>query len=155
MTILPYDESMKNALIQMLAAYFPEVDAGIPEQIIRGKLFQLIQDQWSRGYLHIRIGFSGREAIGFSIFQIDSPHSDWCKRPGWGFVREFYIRPEFRRAGFGRQLADHTVEALRAMGPEGLYLTAGGEAISFWSRCGWESTGGLCSNDLFILEKRS
>jgi len=154
MIVYPYNQTMKKALIEMMASYFPEVDAGIPEEIIRGKLFELIQGQHEAGIVHIFVGFSGAEAIGFSFFQIDNPKSDWCKRPGWGLIREFYIRPEFRRKGRGRQLESQTVKTLQKMGAEQLYLTADSKAIPFWVYCGWENTGELCSNDLYIFEKR-
>lgn len=155
MIVYPYDKTMKKALIQMMLSYFPEVDAGIPDEIIQGKLFDLIQSQHNTGILQILICFSETEAIGFSLFQIDDPKSDWCKRPGWGLIREFYIRPEFRRKGYGQQMENQTVKALRGVGAENLYLTADNRAIPFWIRCGWENTLTLCSNDLYIFEKRS
>ena len=87
MTIIPYNDSMKEPLLEMLSAYFPEVDADIPEEILRGKLIALIQSQHDRGILQIRLAFEAEQAVGFSIFQIDTSESDCCKRPGWGFIR--------------------------------------------------------------------
>lgn len=152
MTIIEYDHSQKQTLEDMLCAYFPEVDSDIPEDIIRGKLSDMIQDQHDRGILRISIGVSGDIPMGFSIFQIDTPESDWCKRPGWGFLREFYIAPAYRRNGCGRTLAAFTEAALAEMGAERLYLTSEG-AVPFWTACGWQKTGARCSNGLHILVK--
>ena len=143
---------VKHQFIEMLTAYFPEVDAGIPEDIIRGKLVELIQSQYEQGIIRICIAFDAGQAIGFSIFQMDTPKSDWCKRPGWGFIREFYIRPPFRGQGRGRELASYTELAMAQMGAKQMYLTSG-SAIPFWKSCGWKETGQLSSNGLYILEK--
>lgn len=152
MTIIPYNDSMKEPLLEMLSAYFPEVDADIPEEILRGKLIALIQSQHDRGILQIRLAIEAEQAVGFSIFQIDTSESDWCKRPGWGFIREFYIRPPFRKRGFGHALARDTEQSLRRMGARQMYLTSG-KGISFWKSCGWQETGEVCTNQLNILEK--
>lgn len=152
MTIIPYNDSMREPLLEMLSAYFPEVDSDIPEDILRGKLISLIQSQHDRGILQIRLAFEAELAVGFSIFQIDTPESDWCKRPGWGFIREFYIRPSFRKRGFGHALARDTEQSLRRMGARQMYLTSG-KGISFWKSCGWQETGEVCTNQLNILEK--
>ena len=102
----------------------------------------------------IRVDFAlnGDVFTGFSVYQIDSAKSDWCKRPGWGFIREFYVVPQYRKQGTGRLLADHTEAALRTMGAKQLYLTSTG-GIPFWQSCGWDLTGELCSNEQYILEK--
>lgn len=152
MTIIEYTHSMKPQLTDLLAAYFPEVASDIPEDIVRGKLSDFIDDQHRQGILQISIAFDADTPMGFSVYQIDKPDSDWCKRPGWGFIREFYIAPEYRKQGLGRQLVRHSEQCLLKMGAKGLYLTSE-TAIPFWQRCGWRVTGELCSNDLNILEK--
>ncbi len=152
MTITVFSREYRNDLANLLTAYFPQVDAQIPEDILQGKLMDLICDQQEQGILHIRLVRCDDAWAGFSIFQIDSPESDWCKRPGWGFVREFYIAPDFRRRGLGKALAEHTEQALRCLGAKQLYLTSDG-GIAFWQRCGWQLTPETASNDLFILEK--
>lgn len=151
MTFFAYTHSMKAQFADLLAAYFPEVASDIPEDILRGKLADLIDEQHSQGILGITIAAEGTAAIGFSIYQIDTPESDWCKRPGWGFIREFYIVPEFRKQGFGRRLAYHTEQRLGEMGAARLYLTS--DCGPFWTGCGWQDTGEVCSNDLPIFEK--
>ena len=111
-----------------------------------------IDDQHDAGIIRIDFALDGETAAGFSVYQIDKPESDWYKRPGWGFIREFYIVPAFRKAGFGRALATHTENALYQMGAERLYLTSDG-AIPFWRRCGWKLSDEVCSNEQRILEK--
>lgn len=152
MTISNYTPALKQPLTDLMVAYFPEVDADIPEEIIRGKLSDLIDEQHSQGILHVTVATKKETPIGFSIFQIDTPESDWCKRPGWGFIREFYIAPAYRHRGFGQQLAQYSEDALRAAGAQNFYLTSA-QASPFWVRCGWRETGEISSNELPILEK--
>ena len=151
-TIRKYQPSAKITLADMMVPYMTELKCDVPEHIIRGKLSDLIDTLYEAGYIHIALAWNEGEPVGFSIYQIDKPESDWCKRPGWGFVREFYIEPKHRGKGFGAQLAAYTEEALKKLGAEKLYLTSGPGA-AFWQRCGWKKTGEVCSNDLTILEK--
>ena len=152
MTIHNYTPALKQPLADLMVAYFPEVNADIPEKIIRGKLSDLIAEQHHQRILYAAVAMENESPIGFSIFQIDTPESDWCKRPGWGFIREFYIAPAYRHRGFGQLLAQYSEDALRAAGAQNLYLTSA-QASPFWVHCGWRETREICSNELPILEK--
>lgn len=154
MTFLNYTHAHKQQLSDLLVLYFPEVGGDdIPESIIRGKLTDLIDTQHRDGIIHVLLIQEQEIFVGFSIFQLDTSESDWCKRPGWGFIREFYVVPEYRHRGIGRQLAVHTEKRLRELGTDRLYLTSDPAALAFWQRCGWRLTEEICSNDLSILEK--
>lgn len=152
MTIREYDKSLKPIFADMMTDYMTELDCGIPEEIIRGKLSDLIDSLCEKGIIRVSIAYEGRNPAAFSVFQIDREDSDWCKRPGWGFIREYYVVPEYRKQGTGRTLAQHTENELHRMGAENLYLTSDG-AVPFWQKCGWHLTDALCSNGQYILEK--
>ena len=154
MTIKPYDHSMKPALVTMMTSYFPEVHADIPQEIIETKLIDLIESQAEKKLIQVFIAFEGEIPAGFSIFQIDSQGSDWCKREGWGFIREFYVFPDHRRRGTGRELAGFSKAKLTEMGVHNLYLTCDSseQAESFWQSCGWVKTASSASNGLTIFE---
>ena len=151
-TIQKYQPSAKTTLSNMMVPYMAELHSDIPEHIIQGKLADFIETQCESGRIHIALAWDGGEPAGFSVYQIDAPESDWCKRPGWGFIREFYIKPKYRTNGLGAHLAAYTEEALKKLGADKLYLTSG-PAATFWEKCGWKNTGAFCSNDLVILEK--
>jgi len=136
----------------MMVPYMAELDCDVPEDIIRGKLADFIETQCESGHIQIVLAWDGEKAVGLSVYQIDAPESDWCKRPGWGFIREFYVKPKYRTNGLGAYLAAYTEKALRKLGAEKMYLTSG-PAAAFWEKCGWKNTGESCSNDLLILEK--
>lgn len=152
MTIQPYSRSPKPQLADRMAAYMTELGFNDSEEIIRVNLTDFIDRQCESGIIRLDMAMDGENCIGFSVYQIDTPESDWCKRPGWGFIREYYVAPPYRKQGLGRQLAAHTEQCLQQMGAKQLYLTST-EAVPFWQRCGWTLTDILCSNGQYILEK--
>lgn len=152
MTIIPYTTDQKHIMAALMADYMDELECNIPREIVFGKLADLIDRQCSERIILMDLAMEDSDCIGFSVYQIDSPESDWCKRPGWGFIREFYVVPEHRCAGIGKTLAHYTEASLHSLGAERLYLTAD-NAISFWQKCGWRLTEEVCSNELNILEK--
>lgn len=152
MTIIPFEPAHRPQFETMLLDYFNELSSGIPESVIRERIMELFLGEQNLGIIQIAITLNDDIPIGFSVYQIDTPKSDWCKRPGWGSIREFYIRPDFRCRGLGTELAAWTERELRKMGAQHLYLTAD-DAIPFWQHCGYSKTNEFCSNELEILTK--
>lgn len=152
MTFIDYTKDYQHCLENLMAAYMAELGDDTPEDVVRRKLFPFIHKQFDAKLIRITLALEGGTPIGFSVYQIDIPESDWCKRPGWGFIREFYIAPEFRRRNAGRRLADDTEQRLRNMGCTQLYLTSD-TAVPFWERCGYTNTNEQCSNGSNILIK--
>lgn len=153
MTIMEYSHSLKPQWTDLFTSYFLEdLNCELSEDIVRGKLCSFILEQWEKGIIRISVCSVNERPMGFSIYQIDSPESDWCKRPGWGCIREFYIAPEYRRQGCGRKLSAYSEEQLRQLGASRFYLTAE-DAIPFWECCGYSSTDTLCSNEQTVLVK--
>ena len=129
-----------------------EEDPRLTAPLIREKIAPFFLRQAERGLSEIRIAVDGGIALGFAVFQIDRPGSDWCKRPGWGFIREFYVEKLVRREGIGRLLAARAEETLREMGARRLYLTTK-NAGTFWEACGYTQTGGQLDNGQWVYEK--
>ena len=130
-------------------------DTEIPDEILREKIAKgvFLKNQ-ETGVSSIAVAFSGEVPAGFAVYQVDSPEADWCKRPGWGLIREFCILPEFRRKGCGKVLASYAEQKLFEK-TDRLYLTAHDEgAAAFWISCGFTDTGEDASNGCRIFEKR-
>lgn len=155
MTIIDFNEKNYTAWAELFCTYF-ETDLGSisDHEILIQKLCPFILDQWKKGIIHIRLAEEGTAVIGFSIFQIDAPESDWCKRPGWGFIREFCVAKEYRHRGIGKALAVDSEKQLLQMGAEKIYLTSM-DAVEFWKTCGYIDTKEICSNDNSILTKQA
>lgn len=151
MTILDYHPALEETFAELFVEYCRELDDSLTESLVRRKILPLFLDEWNRKILHIAL-VQDAQAAGLSVFQIDTPESDWCKRPGWGCIREFYIRPAARHRGLGKALAEYSERCLRTLGASALYLTAD-DAVAFWERCGYAASGEICSNDLEVFVK--
>lgn len=152
MTILRYDTLLRAKFAGLLTEYFEELNAQLPHDIILERILPMFEIQDHQRIGTIVLALHRGKPMGFAIYQIDSPRSDWCKYPGWGCIREFYIRPEFRHKGFGRRLAAYAESHLKKLGATDVYLTAD-SAVNFWEHCGYSNTHEICSNDLEILTK--
>ena len=75
-------------------------------------------------------------------------------RPDWGWILEFYIKPECRRKGLGTQLYDKCESILREKNASSFWLTTNPEAVKFWESLGYEKMGVIAEfNDYEIMEK--
>ena len=159
MEIIPYNDMYKEPFTEMFTTYFlddlkvGEEDPRVTPAVIREKISPHILSCVDSGAVRLDLLLTGGKPTGFSIYQVDSPESDWNRRPGWGFIREFWIARSNRRQGLGRALAAHTELCLREMGAENIYLTTD-EGAAFWAACGYINTGGRESNGNLIFEKR-
>ena len=91
----------------------------------------------------------------FLYGKIDHPDHKSYIKVGYGYIMEFYVLPEFRRKGYGKQMYSHLENLLIIDGAKGLYLTS--DPITgkpFWLACGYKSTGEYSSeNNQEIFEK--
>lgn len=132
-------EEFNSVFADMAEAYFTEIAAEeLSSAVIRAKIVPFLLRQYEKGLVEIVIAADGIIPFGFAIFQIDRPESDWCKRPGWGFIREFYVAKACRNQGLGRCLARETEVRLLTCGAKRLYLQAD-NAAGFWTACGWHA----------------
>ena len=51
---------------------------------------------------HLEIVYIGDEPIGFLYGKVDHEKHKGHKKPGYGYIMEFYVKPEKRRNGYGR-----------------------------------------------------
>ncbi len=157
--IKPYDPSMREDFERQFIDYnnndlhMQEEDPRITDQVLREKIVPLFLAGWEKGASSIALCRADGVCAGFVCFQVDSPESDWCKRPGWGLIREFRIAPEFRRRGWGKALAAYAEQELRKK-TDRLYLTAhDAAAVVFWTACGFTCTGERNENGTYTMEK--
>lgn len=158
MTIIPYEETYRDALTELFINYWlidlkiAEDEPRITPTLLKTRLVPHILGEVASGAVRADIALEEGELIAFSLYQIDNPNSDWNHRPGWGFVREFCVAKEHRGKGVGKALAKHTEEQLLGMGAEKLYLTTH-SASEFWSACGFTDTGEPESNGNTVFTK--
>lgn len=153
--IREYDPTLETVWIEMFVRYAKEDlgDTQLSEEVLREKIARgvCLRNQ-KAGISSLVFLMAGGKPAGFAFYQVDSPESDWCKRSGWGLIREFCIVPEFRRRGYGQALADYVKERLLEK-TDKLYLTAHDpSAVRFWTTCGYTDTGEDDTNGCRIME---
>lgn len=141
----PQNPAHCEAVIVLLSDYFDEIFAekpaeSIPKHVIP-RLVHTIGEETAKYKQWMYLCRVGDEYIGFANFQIDTPESPLCKRRGWGFIREFYIAPGFRRMGYAGQLCAFAEGVLAKNAAGDIYLTARKPARPFWQAMGYICTG--------------
>lgn len=92
------------------------------------------QDSW------VFVGRNHEQIMGFIFAQIDQPNKSWCKRQGWGLIRETYVVPSQRGRGFAKALVAHAEAAMTEAGATKFYLTTD-DTFDFWQAVGYIDSG--------------
>ena len=90
--------------------------------------------------------------LGFLQFQMTG-FSNWFFEEPFGFIREFWIAPAFRRQGFGGMLLHHAERYFTAHGAFRSVLTAD-DAVAFYLARGYQKAPGIrAKNNMEVLVK--
>lgn len=111
--------------------------------------------QGSRPDMHFELAFLNDEIIGLTMFAIDLGTVYGLLEKGYGTIMGFYIKPEYRRQGYGREMFLHIENVLKRDGAPKIYLTPDGvTGEPFWTALGFENSGNLDpDNKKFIYIK--
>lgn len=145
----------KELLRDYLKEIFEENDVIISEDLVNQGLVEIIGNLESDLRIWVYLCYEGEKAIGFVIAQIDEIGGQWCLKPGYGLIREFYITPEYRRKGFGKEMYLFMEGILRKEEVKIIYLTTDSAVgVGFWQSQGYKFTGEICSlNNSGVFEK--
>ena len=129
--VMKGDEELASAFLEMGEDYMGSEPPELRGRFLRSVVdLQVEEERWLY-LLRVDTGF-----IGFVHMKVDT-----TDRPGWGWMMEFYIRPEHRRRGYGRGLYERSEETLTDRGVKDFWLTSNPEAIPFWRAMGYAETG--------------
>lgn len=127
--------------------YFAEL--GIAVKDWDGLFREMDEDKTNRAYLSLD---EGGGAVGFLQFQLTA-FSNWFFEEPFGFIREFWVAPGYRRQGHGRALLRMTEDYFAAHGAYCSILTAD-DAVGFYLANGYERTPGVrAKNNMEVLVK--
>ena len=102
----------------------------------------------------LEFAYVGDEAIGFYYCKIDHENHKGFIKPGYGYIMEFYIKPECRCKGYGRIMFERIRLNLSKHGVKRMWLTAGSFSIPFWKSMGFKPTAEICpDNDMVVFIK--
>ena len=132
-----------------------DLDEKLPAEILQKWIDSILRMQGDSDR-HLELCYDGDALIGFLYGKVDHPEHRGYIKPGYGYIMEFYVRPEYRRKGYGTKLYQRMEELFRNDGTSRLYLTTGTKTgIPFWRAMGFSPTGEICpENQMEIYEKK-
>lgn len=143
---------------KMMAAYVKELDEHghdpMPEGFLQ-KWIKSILSMQGPSDRHLELCYDGETLIGFLYGKIDHEDHKGFIKPGYGYIMEFYVKPEYRRRGYGRAMYRRLEWLFTNDGADKMYLTA--DPVTgrpFWEAMGFSATGERSpENKMEIYEK--
>lgn len=117
-------------------------------EIISG-LQKRIHVQGMRSDMHFELALLGEEVIGIAMFAIDlGTIYGLLDRPGYGTVMGFYIKPKYRRKGFGGCFFERIKTILKKDGADHMYVCPDAvTGLPFWRAMGFSDSGKVDPDD--------
>ncbi len=135
----------RAAFHELMQMYAKELDENqhrnTDSEQLRRWTDRIIETQYDIGRC-LRLCCNASEAVGFLYGKIDQPDDKGYKRIGHGYVMEFYVLPEYRRKGHGREMLSHLESFFSENGIKQVYLTA--DPVTgkpFWEAMDYTATG--------------
>lgn len=111
-------------------------------------LTRRINIQGNRPDMHFELVLENGEPVGIAMFAIDTGTVYGLLESGYGVITGFYICPEFRRRGYGREFYEHIETILINDGAPKIYLTPDGiTGEPFWTALGFKNSGKFDPDD--------
>lgn len=104
---------------------------------------------------HLELCYVENTPIGFLYGKIDHEDHKGFIKPGYGYIMEFYVKPNYRRNGYGKIMFNRMERLFLADGAKMMYLTA--DPVTgkpFWEAIGFSNINEKSpENQLYIYEK--
>lgn len=144
-------------LESIMLRYCNELDSNVgrktPEETLKKFIASIVSMSENKDRF-VELCYLGKALIGFAYGKIDREEHRGYTCPGWGYVMEFYIKPKYRRKGYGKELYKHLENIFKSNGVSNVWLTADpitGEP--FWSSLSFTNSGEKSAeNNLYIYE---
>lgn len=158
---VPLDKNNERAfplLLSLMIPYNKELDLHQNRQTSSEfiqKVTRGILDMQGAHDRHLELCYDGESLIGFLYGKVDHAEHKGYVKPGYGYIMEFYVKPEFRRKGYGEAMLAHLEALFASHGILQFYLTA--DPVTgkpFWTKMGFYGTQKISpENGLEIYEK--
>jgi GNAT superfamily N-acetyltransferase len=104
---------------------------------------------------HLELCYSGNDLVGLLYGKVDHENHRGHVKPGFGYVMEFYVKPEYRRKGYGKEMF-HRLEKLFAVdGAKRMYLNADPvTGVPFWTAMGFCPTDEIQPHNNMVIFER-
>lgn len=115
-------------------------DHPLPDQIQQKWINSIIAMQGPSDR-HLELCYVDETLVGFLYGKIDHKDHKGFIKPGYGYIMEFYVKPEYRRRGYGTMMFNRLERLFRNDGAKMMYLTA--DPVTgkpFWEAMGFVNT---------------
>ncbi|MBR2951162.1 MAG: GNAT family N-acetyltransferase [Lachnospiraceae bacterium] len=130
--------------ISLMNAYINEMNEHdvhpLPERF-RQKWINSIIAMQGPADRHLELCYVDEILVGFLYGKIDHEDHKGFIKPGYGYIMEFYVKPEYRRKGYGRMMFKRLERMFHDDGADMMYLTA--DPVTgkpFWEAMGFVNT---------------
>jgi len=157
----PQNMTQCECFKKMMYAYSEEL--GGMEELCGEQEIAAFIEKWVQSILrllgpsdrHLKLCWLDDQPAGFLYGKVDHKEHKGYVKPGYGYVMEFYVVPQFRRKGIGTAMFHHLENCFKMDGATQMYLTTDtNEGISFWEWQGFVNTGEESpDNSMAIYEK--
>lgn len=118
-----------------------EVEKAADDEIANW-LIGRVQIQGQRDTMHFELIFNNDILVGFVMYAIDLGGIKGLIEPGYGYIMELYIMPDFRRKGIASEVFMHIEGILKNQGAQRIYLTPdSASGVPFWQSLGFSDCG--------------
>lgn len=139
-----------HCLMQMYAKELDEHQNRNTDSEMLKKWTKKLIDKQRQPEMCLKLCVVNSETIGFLFGKIILPEDKDYKKVGCGYIMEFYVLPEYRRNGCGRQMYQFLENFFISKHIKQLYLTAG----SVTGKLFWEKMGFILTGDISLDNKQ-
>ena len=122
-------------LFPMWKAYMIEIGEKDTDEDLRNGLINRLNTQ-SHGNIFFELMWCGYNMVGFVFYSVDGGIKDVIL-PGYGYIMEFFITPQWRGKKIGVRCIRKVVEKLKQKGCPKIYLTSVETSEEFWKKSGF------------------
>lgn len=143
-SITEENRSVFHCLMHLMQMYAKELDEhqnrNTDSEMLKRWTDSIIEKQFDFSRC-LKLCYAESAVIGFLFGKIDPSEDKGFKKVGFGCIMEFFVLPEHRKKGYGRQMFGHLVDYFKANQVKEMYLTA--DPITgkpFWEALGFFRT---------------
>lgn len=153
LTISPVTDKTQSEFENLFTLYYNELgcDEDVPHL-----LKEYVLPDLKAGLISADVLRDGEKFVGFTIYQLDDVDNEWCRREGWGDIREIFVLPAHRRQGLGKFMLLTAEFRLKERGVKECYCLPSDGTEEFFAKCGY-SRANLYDEELdcFVYEKKN
>lgn len=123
-------------LLPMWESYMQEIGENSTNDELREGLGCRLRISETNDNIFFETIWCGSEAVGFAFYSVDGGIRNIIP-PGYGYIMEFYVTPQWREKNIGKNCIERIVKKLKDMGCPKIYLTSVEQSEEFWRKIGF------------------